>query len=371
MIDRKPVPQVAAVAPTESAHAVDGATRALYLANCAQCHGEKGDGEGVTQLDRKARSFLDGGFSYGNTKEAIVRSIVHGIPGTPMPSFEKALKQEQVAALADYVIALGPERIVVDPSESEMVVRDRPLVVYGKLPPIVEGGKEIARGLAIGTPDGLTFEYRTDDVQLVRVRAGGFVNRTDWGGRGGTTLEMLGTPVWRPGAEFNAATVGVERVGEETGPVRARLSATTIRDGEAEIEYEFLLEGNSARVRERCSAYRNGIGSGYVIRRTVVAERDGLSLRTLAFRAADRTANAAAELGFVGAKVDGKSTLIVTRLRSGSGAPTWSSRPPRLLVPLPAGRETSVDVHVLLDLDPRIDVDDPVALARLAEEFAS
>ena len=37
----------------------DPATKTLFVTNCAPCHGETGDGEGVTQLDRTARSFLE------------------------------------------------------------------------------------------------------------------------------------------------------------------------------------------------------------------------------------------------------------------------------------------------------------------------
>src|SRR5712671_5473375 len=84
----------------------DHPARTLFLANCAQCHGETGDGKGTTKLDRDARSFQLGGFSYGNTPEALARSITFGIPGTPMPSFEKALKPEERKLLAEYVLLL-------------------------------------------------------------------------------------------------------------------------------------------------------------------------------------------------------------------------------------------------------------------------
>jgi mono/diheme cytochrome c family protein len=264
-------------APVSARAEVADATRALFVAHCAQCHGVLGDGEGVTQLDRRARSFLEGGFSYGNTEEAILRSITHGIPGTPMPPFEKALSPEQCAALAQYVIALGPERIVVDPSESEMVVRDRPLVVYGKLPALVEGGPEIARGIVIGTPDGLTFEYRADDVQLVRVRAGRFVNRTDWDGRGGTGLDMLGTSVWShaspPGlTALRIGTTHADGWCEFGRSAQAALIATSVEGDIAHIEYELTLPDEPAarlRVREECSSFRCSLGSGFVIRSSI------------------------------------------------------------------------------------------------------
>ena len=43
-------------------------TAALYAEHCATCHGSNGDGKGTADLDRPARSFLDGGYSYGNTQ---------------------------------------------------------------------------------------------------------------------------------------------------------------------------------------------------------------------------------------------------------------------------------------------------------------
>ena len=78
--------------------------RQLFLDNCASCHGETGDGQGVTELDRPARSFKDGGFSYGNTPVALFRTISVGIPGTPMPATPvKLLSDKQVWELVAYV----------------------------------------------------------------------------------------------------------------------------------------------------------------------------------------------------------------------------------------------------------------------------
>lgn len=168
--------------------------RELFLANCALCHGAEGDGEGVADLDRKARSFKDGGFSYGNTPDTVQRTIRTGIPGTPMPAFGEALDEDQVAALADYVISLGPG-LPPEPENSELVVTGRPVFVRGMLPAIAETGRLRPRGLLLGYPDGFTFEYRVDDVRLLGVRLGRFVDRTDWVGRGGTPLAPLGQVV--------------------------------------------------------------------------------------------------------------------------------------------------------------------------------
>ena len=73
----------------------------LYSVHCVQCHGVSGDGQGTTKLDRPARSFKDGGFSFGNTKEALSKTIAYGIPGSQMPAFESALKPEERALLAE------------------------------------------------------------------------------------------------------------------------------------------------------------------------------------------------------------------------------------------------------------------------------
>src|SRR5262245_21317633 len=90
------------------AQAPEDPGRTLFLANCATCHGETGDVKGTTQLDRPARSFKDGGFSFGNTPEALFRTISVGIPGTPMPSFDGSLSEDQRRALASFVVTLGP-----------------------------------------------------------------------------------------------------------------------------------------------------------------------------------------------------------------------------------------------------------------------
>ena len=205
---------------------------ALFAKNCAKCHGLDGSGTGPTVLDRPARNFKEGGFSFGNTPETIARTIAYGIPGSPMPAFETALGEEQRRALAEYVVTLGPPVKEISEAETLLHVTDRPLVVRGILPPLVEGEHNIPRGLLIGTPDGLTFEYTVDDVRLLAVRQGDFVRRTDWGGRGGTPLEPLGKVVWSDAATqapwCDAVAASFADTGDwaEGHPLVARLLAT-------------------------------------------------------------------------------------------------------------------------------------------------
>ncbi len=382
VIDRKPMPPASAapgastqVASTPAAEA----TRALFVANCAQCHGEKGDGEGVTQLDRKARSFLDGGFSYGNTQDAILRSITHGIPGTPMPAFEKALNEAQRADLARYVIAFGPDQIVVDPSESEMVVKDRPLVVRGKLPAIVEGAEEWPRGLAIGTPDGLTFEYRTDDVQLVGVRAGRFVNRSDWGERGGTALEMLGQvvlsfrPQWSP-ALLSIVELGDDGLPADLLPRHAQLVATEVQRNKADVEYRLTggtgAEQRSALVREHCGAFRNRFGSGIRVTSSVRADEGSTFLAIGDLQSTSfglQTGKGSIHSGPPSTSTSNRPYLIV--LRASSELSRMRALRHSEVLELPADKEVTVDVYVLTDLTTSVDLQDTAQLAQLFQEF--
>jgi len=249
----------------------------LFLDNCATCHGENGDGQGTTELDRPARSFKDGGFSYGNTPEALFRTISVGIPGTPMPGFDSSHTIEQRRALAAFVLELGPEVREVTESETILEVRNRPQVVRGKLPPITDGAVEHPRGLLIGTTDGFTFEYRADDVRLLGVRQGAFVRRSDWTGRGGSALEPLGKVVHvvaggKPEATF-ATAAGTA--------LRARLAGTWILEGQVGVAY--ALEGaagqRSAMVTESCVAVTRSTATGFERRFRVVEQTEILKLR--------------------------------------------------------------------------------------------
>lgn len=163
-----------------------------YMMYCAQCHGVTGDGESLIALDRPARSFIDGGFSFGNTIDAISKTTKSGIPGTPMPPFSEILTPEEINGVALHVRSFAPMVREATPDETEMIVGERPVVVRGMIPPIQDGMQLHPRGLLIGNPDGLSYEYRVDDVRLLAVRQGKFVQRTDWTGRGGTPLKILG-----------------------------------------------------------------------------------------------------------------------------------------------------------------------------------
>lgn len=204
--------------------APDGA--ALFQQLCARCHGISGNGQGAEVLDRPARDFTAGGFSFGNTEAALTRTIANGIPGSPMPAFGETLSAERLAALARHVVTLAPTVVEASESETELVVERVPVLVRGGLPPIAEDAPAHARGLMLGLPEGLSFEYRLDDVALLGVRAGQFVQRTDWTGRGGTPLEPLGVIVWlNSGGEPGSSVWRVDAQGDRS-PLRSVLLTT-------------------------------------------------------------------------------------------------------------------------------------------------
>ncbi|MGQ0552619.1 MAG: c-type cytochrome [Planctomycetota bacterium] len=272
------------LADSQPASAAELPGRALFLQACATCHGADGGGQGSVTLDRPARSFRDGGFSFGNTNEALFRTISTGIPGSPMPGFESAYSETQRRELAEFVRSLGPAETAMDPDDAILVVRDQPQVARGILPPIAEGLPLRPRGLLLGTLDGLSFEYCLDDLRLLGVRQGDFVRRADWTGRGGQALEPLGRLVWLDSSGSptqhwlstwapQLVSASTQEQGEPVGPtktevLRARLTDTRIQGDSAALHYELFRERSGvhervARVEESVRAETRGTASGF------------------------------------------------------------------------------------------------------------
>ena len=208
----------------------------IYMMYCASCHGQNGDGNGLVKLDRPARSFIDGGFSFGNTTNAIAKTTRSGIPGTPMPPFINLLTDEELTRVVQHVRQFAPTLKDVLPNETEMVVQEKPVVVRGMIPPIQDGLQLHPRGLLVGNPDGFSYEYRVDDVRLLAIRLGKFVERTDWGGRGGSPLKPLGVIVvlienGDPSGMFQTSD------GRE---LKAKLKSTNVSTSNGIVQYDLL-----------------------------------------------------------------------------------------------------------------------------------
>jgi len=74
---------------------------------CSRCHGENGDGNGkvASYLDPTPRDLTKVGFMNSKPRERFLHSIREGVPGTSMPSWGHALKEEQAAGVLEYVFA--------------------------------------------------------------------------------------------------------------------------------------------------------------------------------------------------------------------------------------------------------------------------
>ena len=87
--------QAAATAATPES-APDAA--AIYAQRCAMCHG--GDAKGGIGPDLTVTEYV-----HGKTPEAITKSISAGVGGG-MPAFGNQLKEQEIKALVDYLLAL-------------------------------------------------------------------------------------------------------------------------------------------------------------------------------------------------------------------------------------------------------------------------
>ncbi|HEY4047882.1 MAG TPA: cbb3-type cytochrome c oxidase subunit I [Acidobacteriaceae bacterium] len=78
--------------------------RAVYLANCAGCHGE--DGQATSPGARSLRPVAFNLAGFGLPPDAVRHALEYGVPGTAMPSWDD-LPNSQFKAVVGYVVALS------------------------------------------------------------------------------------------------------------------------------------------------------------------------------------------------------------------------------------------------------------------------
>ena len=104
------VPSLAAVAPAPG--------RVIYDEYCSVCHGEQGDGQTRVRrgLNPPPRDFTSPLAKAELSRERMLASVTHGRPGTAMMPFASRLKEEEIAAVVDYIAAnfLPKEDVPVD-----------------------------------------------------------------------------------------------------------------------------------------------------------------------------------------------------------------------------------------------------------------
>ena len=109
--------------------------REIYQkAECFKCHGAEGRGDGPSAEGLKDSwgypiqpTDLARPLKGGSTPEAIYRTVVTGLDGTPMPSYEGALSADELWALSFYVASLNTgvlsERQRREEGAGQMVLR--------------------------------------------------------------------------------------------------------------------------------------------------------------------------------------------------------------------------------------------------------
>jgi len=92
--------------------------RQLYRdSDCAKCHGERGDGKGISSADLTddsgrplpASDLTWRPLKRGSERRDIYLTIATGLNGAPMPAYAAALDGKQIWALVDYLETLVPE----------------------------------------------------------------------------------------------------------------------------------------------------------------------------------------------------------------------------------------------------------------------
>ncbi len=78
---------------------------AFYLANCATCHGTRGDGAGPRAyfINPKPRNFLEDASRARFNRVALFAAVSEGRVGTEMPAWKQVATPQQIGDVAEYV----------------------------------------------------------------------------------------------------------------------------------------------------------------------------------------------------------------------------------------------------------------------------
>ena len=88
--------------------------KTFFEANCAECHGPKGDGQGRRAyfMIRKPEDFLSRQARAELDRPTLFEEVGEGVVGTTMPAWDKVLTRQEIANVAEYVYRafLNPDR---------------------------------------------------------------------------------------------------------------------------------------------------------------------------------------------------------------------------------------------------------------------
>ena len=85
--------------------------RELFVVNCAQCHGDRGDGQGprAAVLVKQPTDFTDPVWRAGAQPRAVFSAIRVGVQGSAMPAWP-AFTEKETWDLVAYVLSLADDR---------------------------------------------------------------------------------------------------------------------------------------------------------------------------------------------------------------------------------------------------------------------
>jgi mono/diheme cytochrome c family protein len=115
--------------------------RALYLQQCATCHGQTGKGDGVQEQKDSAgmpirpRDFTRGIFKGGRERGQLYARIVLGVPGTPMPSSSN-FKAAEAGDLINYILSLSDPTVsaALEHRRTRLIARRAPETLPAEVP---------------------------------------------------------------------------------------------------------------------------------------------------------------------------------------------------------------------------------------------
>jgi len=126
--------QLAPTTPRQARAEDLAAGKTLYTENCAQCHGDEGDGQGVMAdlLDPRPRDFRRGIYKIRRTPQGelptdqdLFRIIGNGMPGSSMPAWRDLLSDAQIWQLVDYLKSFS-EDFADFPAEQQFLIDGGP-----------------------------------------------------------------------------------------------------------------------------------------------------------------------------------------------------------------------------------------------------
>lgn len=85
--------------------------RAIYMGNCAACHGEKGDGNGLQAGTSRPTNFIDPGVMRNLSDNDLQRVILQGKPGTEMRSYGTILTADELNDVIAFIRTLSSSSI--------------------------------------------------------------------------------------------------------------------------------------------------------------------------------------------------------------------------------------------------------------------